>query len=100
MLDRLSEDIPRVATVETPAPPARVDLTMRELAQLFGKQRSTVRAWVERGDFPAAYQAPREGVAHPRERRGSVSEPPAAGDVRRRTLSMAEGETFVRPRAA
>ena len=100
VLDRLSEDIPRVATVETPAPPARVDLTIRELAQLFGKQRSTVRAWVERGDFPAAYQAPREGVAHPRERRGSVSEPPAAGDVRRRTLSMAEGETFVRPRAA
>ncbi len=56
VLDRLSEDIRRVATVETPAPPARVDLTIRELAQLFGKQRSTVRAWVERGDFPAAYK--------------------------------------------
>ena len=56
VLDRLSEDIPRVATVETPAPPARVDLTIRELAQLFGKQRSTVRAWVERGDFAGAYK--------------------------------------------
>ena len=39
-----------------PAPPARLDLTIRDLAKLFGKQPSTVRAWVERGDFPGAYK--------------------------------------------
>jgi predicted site-specific integrase-resolvase len=33
-----------------------VDLTIRGLAQLFGKQPSTVRAWVERGDFAGAYK--------------------------------------------
>jgi hypothetical protein len=56
VLERLSEDIPDVPAVETPAPPARVDLTIRDLARLFGKQPSTVRAWVERGDFPGAYK--------------------------------------------
>src|SRR5947207_2725898 len=39
-----------------PAPPAGVDLTIRGLAHLFGKQPSTARAWVERGDFPGAYK--------------------------------------------
>jgi len=56
VLEGLSEDIPGVPTVEAPALPARVDLTIRDLAQLFGKQPSTVRAWVERGDFPGAYK--------------------------------------------
>jgi len=32
------------------------DLTIAGLAQLFGKRPSTVRAWVERGDFPGAYK--------------------------------------------
>src|SRR6266516_561910 len=36
--------------------PALVDLTIGDLAQLFGKRPSTVRAWVERGDFPGAYK--------------------------------------------
>jgi len=31
-------------------------MTIRDLAQLFGKQPSTVRGWVERGDFPGAYK--------------------------------------------
>ena len=56
MLERLSEDIPDVPAAVTPALPTRVDLTIRDLAQLFGKQPSTVRAWVERGDFPGAYK--------------------------------------------
>lgn len=37
-------------------PLATVDLTVQELATLFGKRPSTVRAWVERGDFPEAYK--------------------------------------------
>ena len=56
VLERLSEDIPGVPAAVTPAPPARVDLTIRDLAILFGKQPSTVRGWVERGDFPGAYK--------------------------------------------
>src|SRR3989442_4969670 len=78
VLDRLSEDIPRVATVETPAPPPRLDLPIRELAQLFGKQRATVPAWVERRDLPVAYPAPPGRVAAPRERRRNRSAPSAA----------------------
>jgi len=56
VLERLSEGMPGVPLAVTPAPPTRVDLTIRDLAQLFGKQPSTVRAWVERGDFPGAYK--------------------------------------------
>jgi len=56
VLEQVSEDSPGVPAVETPAPPARVDLTIRDLAHLFGKKSSTVRAWVERGDFPGAYK--------------------------------------------
>lgn len=33
-----------------------VDFTIQQLATMFGKQPSTIRAWVERGDFPAAYK--------------------------------------------
>src|SRR5712692_1686095 len=56
VLEQLSDGFPGAPAVEVPAPPARVDLTIRDLAQLFGKQPSTVRAWVERGDFPGAYK--------------------------------------------
>ena len=38
---------------ESPAP---IDLTVGDLGRLFGKRPSTVRAWVERGDFPGAYK--------------------------------------------
>ena len=38
---------------ESPAP---IDLTISDLGRLFGKRPSTVRAWVERGDFPGAYK--------------------------------------------
>jgi hypothetical protein len=37
-------------------PTALVDLTIGDLGRLFGKGPSTVRAWVERGDFPGAYK--------------------------------------------
>ena len=56
VLDQLSDGVPAVLPAVTPALPARVDLTIRDLAEMFGKQPSTVRAWVERGDFPGAYK--------------------------------------------
>ena len=56
VLEQLSDGSPGVSAAETPALPTHVDLTIRGLAQLFGKQPSTVRAWVERGDFPGAYK--------------------------------------------
>lgn len=40
----------------SPAPPRPADLTIDELASQFRKRPSTVRAWVERGDFPGAYK--------------------------------------------
>lgn len=36
--------------------PTLIDLTIADLARLFGKRPSTVRAWVERGNFPGAYK--------------------------------------------
>jgi hypothetical protein len=56
VLERLSDDPAGATAVEAPAPPARVDLTIRDLASLFGKQPSTVRGWVEHGDFPGCYK--------------------------------------------
>jgi len=57
VLDQLS-DVAQDATgaAVTAAPPASVDLTIRDLGEMFGKQPSTVRDWVERGDFPGAYK--------------------------------------------
>lgn len=42
----------------TPARPGTpaVDLNVADLALLFKKKPSTVRAWIERGDFPGAYK--------------------------------------------
>ncbi len=56
VLEHLPDGSPSVPASETPTPPARVDLRIRDLAKLFEKQPSTVRAWVERGDFPGAYK--------------------------------------------
>src|SRR5712692_804522 len=56
VLEQLSDGFAGVPAGETPAPPACLDLTIRDLAELCGKQPSTVRAWVERGDFPGAYK--------------------------------------------
>lgn len=42
----------------TPGPV--VDLNVADLAMLFKKRPSTVRAWIERGDFPGAYKLNRK----------------------------------------
>jgi len=46
----------------SPAPPAPLgltaDLNVSALAALFGKRPSTVRGWLERGEFPNAYKLP------------------------------------------
>ena len=78
VLERLSEDVPGVPAAVTRAPPARVDLTIRDLARLFGKQPSTVRGWVERGDFPGAYKL------HGKEWRVPISSVEAFQDRQRR----------------
>ncbi len=55
LLERLSENAAYAPTSGgRPAPP--VDLTVGYLAKLFGRQPSTVRAWLERGDFPGGYK--------------------------------------------
>ncbi len=51
LLDRLSGAEPAQN-----ASTALVDLTIQDLAKMFGKRPSTVRAWVERGDFAGAYK--------------------------------------------
>jgi len=38
------------------APGPAMDLNVVDLAMLFKKRPSTVRAWIERGDFPGAYK--------------------------------------------
>jgi excisionase family DNA binding protein len=40
----------------TPMPPTHADLTVAELCARFGRKKSAVRAWLERGDFPGAYR--------------------------------------------
>src|SRR2546426_5067318 len=84
VLEQLSDGCPGVPVVDTPAPPARVDLTIRDLAQLFGKRLSTVRAWVERGDFPGAYKL------HGKEWRLPVSAVEAFQNWQRRRTAKSE----------
>ncbi len=55
VLGRLSEPPTEAATPLLPAA-LTVDLTVDALAALFGKRPSTVRAWIERGDFPGSYK--------------------------------------------
>ena len=62
-------------------PTALVDLTIGDLGRLFGKGPSTVRAWVERGDFPGAYKL------HGKEWRVPVSAVEAFQDRQRRAKS-------------
>lgn len=63
-------------------PGALVDLTIGDLAQLFGKRPSTVRAWVERGDFPGTYKL------HGREWRAPLSAVEAFRDSQRRLSGL------------
>jgi len=55
LLEQLSGASPD-AVASAAASTAVVDLTIADLAGLFHKRPSTVRAWVERGDFPGAYK--------------------------------------------
>ncbi|MGH7426958.1 MAG: helix-turn-helix domain-containing protein [Gemmatimonadales bacterium] len=55
LLEQLSGAPPAKAGPDA-VPGSLVDLTIGDLARLFGKRPSTVRAWVERGDFPCAYK--------------------------------------------
>ena len=85
VLEHLSDCFPGVPTVGTPAPPVCLDLTIRDLAKQFGKQPSTVRAWVERGDFPGAYKL------HGKEWRVLVSAVEAFQDRQQRGKSPRRG---------
>jgi hypothetical protein len=60
--------------------PALIDLTIGDLARLFAKRPSTVRAWVERGDFPGAYKL------HGKEWRVPMSAVEAFQDSQRRRV--------------
>jgi len=55
ILGRLA-DHPPTPGAPFPGPAPAVDLTVEDLARLFGKRPSTVRAWIERGDFPGSYK--------------------------------------------
>lgn len=80
LLEQLSGDSPD-AVASTAASTAVVDLTIADLAGLFHKRPSTVRAWVERGDFPGAYKL------YGREWRVPVSAVEAFQDGQRRAKS-------------
>ncbi len=84
VLEQVSGRSPSLPTVELPTLPARVDMTIRDLAQLFGKQPSTVRGWVERGDFPGAYKL------HGKEWRVPVSGVEAFQNGQRRRTAKSE----------
>src|SRR2546425_6358904 len=78
LLEQLGDVSTDAPTPVVPAPAAHVGLTIRGLAQLFGKQPSTVRAWVERGDFTGAYKL------HGKEWRVPISSVEAFQDRQRR----------------
>src|SRR5207249_7023636 len=84
LLEQLGDVSPDAPTPVVPAPPAHVDVTIRGLAQLFGKQPSTVRAWVERGDFTGAYKL------HGKEWRVPVSGVDAFQNGQRRRTAKSE----------
>jgi len=56
LVEQLANGAGRQSHSDSAAAPGATDLTIADLAQLFGKRPSTVRAWVERGDFPGAYK--------------------------------------------
>ena len=56
LVEQLTDGSLRLSDSDRPTTPGATDLTIGGLAQLFGKRPSTVRAWVERGDFPGAYK--------------------------------------------
>src|SRR3989454_9198088 len=95
VLGRLSEPPTEAATPLLPVA-LTVDLTVDALAALFGKRPSTVRAWIERGDFPGSYKL------HGKEWRGPPSPFPAflQDQSAPRAHPPAEAKTHPPPRRA
>src|SRR5205807_8012579 len=56
LVEQLDHGAGRPSDFDFVAAQGSTDLTIVGLAELFGKRPSTVRAWVERGDFPGAYK--------------------------------------------
>lgn len=56
LLEQLTDPSAGAPAPAASAPAPLVDRTIRDLAHVFGKRPSTVRAWVEHGDFPGAYK--------------------------------------------
>lgn len=52
---QLGEDGPAIERT-VPEAPAEVDLTVAQVAALFGRGASTVRTWIAAGEFPNAYR--------------------------------------------
>lgn len=77
---------------DSPILATAIDLTIPALAELFGKRPSTVRAWVERGDFPGAYKL------HGKEWRVPVSVVETFQDRQRRQTSRAQLSAWRRVR--
>src|SRR2546426_3659899 len=84
LLEQLTDASPGAPAPVAPAPAALVDLRIRDLAQVFAKRPSTVRAWVERGDFPGAYKL------HGKEWRVPVSAVEAFQNWQRRRTAKSE----------
>lgn len=55
ILGRLADQVPAQDAPPLGTAPT-VDRTVHDLAILFGKRPSTVRTWIERGDFPGSYK--------------------------------------------
>lgn len=79
---------------DSPAASGASDLTIAGLAQLFGKRPSTVRAWVERGDFPGAYKL------HGREWRVPLSAVESFRDSQRRLNGLSAWRAVSRRKGA
>src|SRR3989449_7027911 len=90
VLGRLSEPPTEAATPLLPVA-LTVDLTVDALAALFGKRPSTVRAWIERGDFPGSYKL------HGKEWRGSPSPFDAFHQRQARPAATPQGRATTHP---
>ena len=96
LLEQLGDASTGAPAPVAPAPAALVDLTIRDVAQVFGKRPSTVRAWVERGDFAGAYKL------HGKEWRVPVNAVEAFQNPQRRSKSapgLSAWRTVKRPNA-
>jgi hypothetical protein len=91
LLEQLSDGAQAPSGSRAPTPPTRVDLSIRDLGRLFEKRPSTVRAWVARGDFPAAYKLHKKEWRIPvssveafqeRQRSGARADRPAGSESR------------------